>query len=414
MDSAGINKLSGRFKSARVSSLRGGAGATPPNGPAAPESADWVLLGAVLVLLGFGLTMLLSASGVAAQRLYDDQYYFFKKQIAFAALGLLGLWAAYAAPRALIERLQYLFLFGCIGLLLLCLTPAGVSVNGARRWLNLGFIRVQPMEFCKIALVLYLAYFMSGKQEIIKTFSRGILPPFLITGLLCLLLLAQPDFGGALVLAMLLFFMCLIGGTRLLYLFASGALALGAAALLVIMEPYRFKRLTSSLDPFADPLGSGYQLVQSLYAIGSGGVGGVGLGAGRQKLFYLPEAHTDFILSVLAEELGLIGITLVFVLLAVLFWRGLKIALAQPDLRGRLTAFGLTLVLTIPMLLNLAVISGSVPTKGVPMPFFSYGGTSLLASLICVGLLLNYAKDGAKNGAKGGAPGRAGGGRNVA
>lgn len=397
MDSAGISNLRGRFKPAgrRVP----GAGSLRRNGSTAEGGPDLVLLGSVLILLAMGLTMVLSASGVAAQRFYDDQYYFFKKQLMFAVLGLICMWAAYVMPRALLERLHYLFLFGCIGLLLLCLSPAGVSVNGARRWLNLGFIRIQPMEFCKIALVLYLAYFMSTKQEIIKTFSRGIIPPFLLTGLMCLLLLAQPDFGGALVLAMLLFFMCLIGGTRLIYLFASGALALGSAALLVIMEPYRFKRLASSMDPFADPLGAGYQLVQSFYAIGSGGIGGVGLGAGRQKLFYLPEAHTDFILSVLAEELGLMGITLVFVLLAVVFWRGLKIALGQKDLRGRLSAFGLTLVLTIPMILNMAVISGSVPTKGVPMPFFSYGGTSLLASLIAVGLLLNYAKDGAHSAA---------------
>lgn len=383
--------FSGRFKSARVSTL--GIGAHRSNSDSGPYAGtDWVLLGTVLILLAFGLTMVLSASGVAAQRYHNDQYYFFKKQLLFAVLGLGGLWAAYRVPRGLVERLQYLFLFGCLVMLAFCLSPAGVSVNGARRWLNFGFTRIQPMEFCKVALVLYLAYFMSTKQELVKTFSRGVIPPFLITGLFCLLLLAQPDFGGALVLAMLLFFMCLIGGTRLLYLFLSGVFALGVAALLIVMEPYRFQRLASSMDPFADPLGAGYQLVQSLYAIGSGGIAGVGLGAGRQKLFYLPEAHTDFILSVLGEELGLMGITLVFVLLGIVFWRGLKIALAQSEMRGRLTAFGLTLVLTIPMILNMAVITGSVPTKGVPMPFFSYGGTSLLASLITVGLLLNYSR----------------------
>lgn len=399
MASAGMDNLRGRFKTARTSSL--GAPARAKGSALAPAGPDRVLLGAVLILLALGLTMVFSASGVAANRLHGDQYYFFKKQVLFAAFGLVCMWAAYASPRGLLEKLQYPALFACMGLLVLCLSPAGVSVNGARRWLDLGISRIQPMEFCKIALVFYLAYFMSSKQDIIRTFSRGIIPPFLITGVMCLLLLAQPDFGGALVLAMLLFFMCLIGGTRLLYLFASGLLALAAAVLLVIMEPYRLQRLTGSMDPFADPQGSGYQLVQSFYAIGSGGIDGVGLGAGRQKLFYLPEAHTDFILSVLAEELGLIGMTLVFILLALVFWRGLKIALAQAELRGRLTAFGLTLVLTIPMVLNMAVISGSVPTKGVPMPFFSYGGTSLLASLISVGILLNYSRAGARNNAKG-------------
>lgn len=398
MSNAQIAKLGGRFKSARVSTLNLGK---PKVSAPAQESTDFVLLGAVLILLALGLTMVLSAGSMAAQRIYNDQYYFFKKQLVFAIAGLVGMWGVYRMPRLLLEKMQYLILLTCIGLLVLCLSPVGVSVNGARRWLDLGFIRIQPMEFCKIALVMYLAYFMSSKQDIIKTFSRGVIPPFLITGLMCVLLLAQPDFGGALVLAALLFFMCLIGGTRLLYLFISGVLALGAAALLVVMEPYRFQRLTSSMDPFADPMGSGYQLVQSLYAIGSGSISGVGLGAGRQKLFYLPEAHTDFIVSVLAEELGLIGVTLVFILLGIVFWRGLKIALGQSDLRGRLTTFGLTLSLTIPMILNMAVISGSVPTKGVPMPFFSYGGTALLASLVSVGILLNYARAGSTFAARG-------------
>lgn len=381
-----------RLKSARnsgIEKLRQSKGKSVEVSVSAP---DWWLLGVVLTLLAFGLTMVLSASGVAAMRFHNDPYFFFKRQFMFACMGLVLMVIAMAVSRSFIERMQYPVLFFVLFLLVLCLSPVGVSVNGARRWLNLGFIRIQPMEFAKIALVLYLAFFMSTKQHIIKTFSKGIIPPFLITGILCLLLLAQPDFGGATVLAMLLFFMCLIGGTRLIYLMASAALAGGAAVLLVIMEPYRYQRLTSFMDPFANQHGSGYQLVQSFYAIGSGGISGVGLGAGRQKLFYLPEAHTDFILSVLGEELGLIGITAVFILLAVVFWRGLRIAMRQPDLRGRLTAFGLTLVLCIPMVLNMAVISGSVPSKGVPMPFFSYGGTSLIASLIAVGILLNYSR----------------------
>lgn len=382
-----------RLKSARSGGLEKLRLSKAKPVPAASASApDWWLLGVVLILLAFGLTMVLSSSGVAAMRFHNDPYYFFKRQLLFACMGLGLMALSMAVPRSFIERMQYPTLFFTLFLLVLCLSPVGVSVNGARRWLNLGFTRIQPMEFAKIALVLYLAFFMSTKQHIIKTFSKGIIPPFLITGILCLLLLAQPDFGGATVLAMLLFFMCLIGGTRLIYLLASAVLAVGAAVLLIIMEPYRFQRLTSFMDPFANAQGSGYQLVQSFYAIGSGGITGVGLGAGRQKLFYLPEAHTDFILSVLGEELGLIGISAVFILLAILFWRGLRIALRQPDLRGRLTAFGLTLVLCIPMVLNMAVISGSVPSKGVPMPFFSYGGTSLIASLICVGILLNYSR----------------------
>lgn len=362
-------------------------------GAARPQgSPDWWLLALTLVFLGLGLTMVLSSSSVASMRFYQDSYHFFKRQLFFACLGLACLGTACVLPRAWLEKRHYLFLAASLILLILCLSPAGVSVNKARRWIDLGFTRMQPMEFAKIALVLYLAYFMSAKQHIIKTFSRGVIPPFFFTGAFCLLLLLQPDFGGATVMALILFFMCLIGGTRFIYLSISAILAGGLGVLLILMEPYRFQRFTAFLDPFADAGGEGYQLVQSLYALGSGGLSGIGLGAGRQKLFYLPEAHTDFILSVLGEELGFLGISLVFILLLLLFWRGLRIALRQEDLRGRLTAFGLTMVLCLPMLLNLAVVSGSIPSKGVAMPFVSYGGTSLLSSLICAGLLLNYSR----------------------
>jgi cell division protein FtsW len=355
-------------------------------------SADWGLLVLVLLLLCLGLTMVFSASSVESMRLYGDAYHFFRRQLIYAGLGLICMFVLYRVPRAALEKMHYPLFFACLLMLILVFTPFGVSVNGAKRWINLQVIRVQPMEFAKIALVFYLAFFFGAKQHIIKTFSRGILPPFIITGILCLLLLKQPDFGGATVLAMLLFFMCLVGGTRLLYLVISGLFAGGASAMLVIMEPYRLQRLTGFIDPDADALGSGYQLVQSFYAMGSGGIFGTGLGAGAQKVFYLPEAHTDFILAVLSEELGLIGVTALFLLIALLIWRGMRIAFRQQDIRGRLTAFGLTLILAIPMLLNAAVVSGSVPTKGVAMPFFSYGGTSLLSSFICVGLLLNYSR----------------------
>jgi cell division protein FtsW len=387
-----------RSLSARTASLDGrllrqrGAIPNRPGEQTHADSVDWILLVLVLLLLCFGLTMVFSASSVVSLRLHGDASYFFRRQLIFSILGLACMFAVYRTPRAFLEKMQYPLLFICLLMLILVLTPLGVTVNWARRWINLKFIRVQPMEFAKIALVFYLAFFLSAKQHIIKTFSRGILPPFIITGTFCLLLLRQPDFGGATVLAMLLFFMCLVGGTRLLYLVISGLFAGGAATLLIIMEPYRLQRFTSFIDPEANALDGGYQLIQSFYAIGSGGLFGKGLGAGMQKFFYLPERHTDFILAVLSEELGLLGITAVFLLMALLIWRSMRIAFRQPDLRGRLTVFGLTLVLAIPMLLNAAVVSGSMPTKGVPMPFFSYGGTALLSSLICIGLLLNYSR----------------------
>jgi cell division protein FtsW len=346
-----------------------------------------------MVLVFIGLTMVFSASGISAERVQADTYYFFKRQLLFLLVGGLG--AAFAAllPRAVLEHLHYPALLISFVLLVACLSPLGAAAKGAHRWIGIGPLRLQPMEFAKIALVLYLAYFMGTKQTIVKSFSKGVLPPFLITGAMCALLLKQPDFGGAAFCAILLFFMCFAGGTRLIYLIGSGLTAAGGAYLLMVAEPYRLRRLLAFRDPFADASDSGYHLVQSFYAFGAGGLSGAGLGAGKQKLFYLPEAHNDFIMAVMGEETGFIGISLLFLLLICFFWRGMRIALGQPDLRARLTAFGLLLVPALSCILNPAVVMGVVPPKGVPMPFISYGGSSLLASLLCVGLLINFSRN---------------------
>ena len=353
---------------------------------------DWWLLAITAVLVAIGLTMVFSASGIAAERIQADAYYFFKRQIFFAGVGMVLMAIAVVMPRSVLYSLPYPALAIAIILLVITLSPLGITVKGAQRWINLGVIRLQVMEFAKIALVLYLAYFMSTKQAIIKTFSKGVIPPFLITGVLCLLLLKQPDFGGAALMVLLLFFMCLVGGTRLIYLGTSALLACGAAYWLITQADYRFRRIMSFWDPFAYANDEGYHLVRSFLAIGSGGVSGTGLGASNMKLFYLPEAHNDFIMAVMAEETGFIGISLFFLLLAAFFWRGLRVALNQDDLRGRLTAFGVLLILALSCVLNMAVVMGVVPPKGVPMPFISYGGSSLLASLLCVGLLLNLSR----------------------
>ena len=202
----------------------------------------------------------------------------------------------------------------------------------------------------------------------------------------------QPDFGRAVVVASILFFMCLAGGTRFIYLFFAMILACAGAMALAILEPYRLRRLLAFLDPFADPTDTGYHLVQSLLAIGSGGFFGVGVGASRQKMFYLPEAHNDFIMAVLAEELGFVGITVVMLLFGLLFWRCYRIIMRQTELRDRLTAFGLTVILAMGAVMNLAVVMGVAPPKGVPMPLMSYGGSNLMATMLCVGLLMNFSR----------------------
>lgn len=357
-------------------------------------SYDWLLLTVVLVLLCIGLIMVLSASGMVAERLTGDKYYFFKRQCLFTIISGIVLWVMAVIPRSLIYKLQYPFLFVIIGLLFLTITPLGAKVNGARRWISLGLFSIQPLEFTKIALALYLAYFMSTKQELVKTFSKGVIPPFAVTFIIAIMLLVQPDFGGAMILIMILFFMCLVGGTRFIYLFLSIAMSCTIATALVWHSPYRARRLAAFLNPFQDAQNTGYQLVQSLYALGSGGFWGAGIGGSNQKMFYLPEAHNDFIMSVIGEELGFLGITIVMALLFLFFVRSYLIVVKQRELRDRLSAFAVTLVIALGCILNLAVIMGMAPPKGVAMPFLSYGGSSLLATMCCVGLLLNFSRIG--------------------
>jgi cell division protein FtsW len=336
--------------------------------------------------------MVLSSSGIMAERNFGSKYHFFQRQLMFAGIGLIVMGFCSMLPKRLIYAMHYPLLGATMCALIITLSPLGVKVNGASRWISIGPFSVQPMEFAKISLVLYLSYFFSTKQELVKTFSRGVLPPFLITAVLCGLLLLQPDFGGAAVLAALLFFMCWYGGTRPLYLGGSGLLALGAGYLLIVQSPYRFRRLLAFLDPFKDADSISYQLVQSLYAFGSGGFSGQGLGAGKQKLFYLPEAHNDFIMAVVGEELGFLGMSLFFLLMGTVLFRAFVISYKQTELRDKFITFGLTLIISLGAVLNLAVVMGAAPPKGIAMPFMSYGGSNLIAMLLCTGLLLNFSR----------------------
>lgn len=352
---------------------------------------DWWLIALFLLLLCFGLIAVLTASGPVSQRAYGESYHFFHRQLLTMIAG--GILVAFLCwvPRKLINKMHYVGIFSVIILLFLCLL-IGPTINGSQRWLNLRLMMLQPMEFARVALVLYLAYFMSSKQSMIKEFSRGLLPPALITLAVCGLLILQPDLGGTIIMLALLFFMCMAGGTRGWYLFSVLILIALIVGLLIAVAPYRLARLKVFLDPFQDPKGAGYQIVQSLYALGSGGFFGKGIGGSIQKTRYLPEAHNDFILSVIGEEVGFVGITVIMIVFALFLYRCYHVALGQKDLRDRLSAYGLTLVIALSFLLNLAVILDSIPPKGVAMPFFSYGGSSLLSNMICVGLLLNYSR----------------------
>lgn len=356
-------------------------------------SFDVILLGAVICLASLGLIMVLSASGIMAEKVYGDKYALFWKQVLFMVAGGVVLTVAARANIEFFYRHTYLWILLAAGLLLLTVfSPLATTAGGASRWLRVGPFSIQPLEAAKIALVFYLSYFFANKQDLVKTFSVGFLPPIMVTGSLCFLLLLQPDFGGAVFLAGLLFLMCLVGGTRIIFLGSAVVLALVSAALLVVNSPYRFRRVFSFLDPFQDAQNTGYQLVQSLYGLGSGGWFGLGLGEGKQKLFFLPEAHNDFIMSVLGEELGFIGVSLIIILLGVVLWRTLAISIRQATMHDRITAFGMGAIVIVGGILNMGVVLGAIPPKGVPMPFLSYGGSHLLTGFFCTGVLLNLSR----------------------
>jgi cell division protein FtsW len=279
-------------------------------------------------------------------------------------------------------------------LLVLVLLPGlGVSVNGSRRWLRLGPLSFQPAELAKLALVVYLAAFLARKRDELGEFWRGMVPPLAVGGTLAALVLAQPDLGSCLTLLVLTVGLLFLAGapTRSLALLVGPALSL--AALAVWLAPYRMRRVFAFLDPWQDPRGSGFQIIQSWLALGGGGLTGRGIGESKQKLFYLPEAHTDFIFAVLGEELGFLGAAAVVVLFAVLVWRGLRIGIRAADPFGAYLALGITVLVATQTLVNLGVVTGMLPTKGLPLPFLSFGGSALLMTMLATGMLLNISQD---------------------
>ncbi len=363
-----------------------------PEIPVKYGSIDYWLLSLFLILLCIGLLAVLSASGPYCQRHFQgNTYHLFYRQLISMAAGGVCVAVLCLVPRKFINNLHYWAIAVTFILLILCLL-IGPRINGARRWLDLHFIMLQPMEFARISLVLYMAYFLGSKQMMLRQFSKGAAPPIIISLLFIGLLMCQPDLGGSILLALILFFMLLVGGIPgrhlgfMLLFFASGAICF------IIIEPYRLARVLAVLHPFEDMRGGGWQLVQSLLALGSGGFFGVGLGASIQKTGPLPEAHNDFIMAVIGEEIGFVGIAAIMIIFGLFFMRCYHIVLRQKVLRDKLCAFGLTVAIAQSVLLNMAVVLGMVPPKGIAMPFISYGGSSLLANMICAGLLLNYSR----------------------
>jgi cell division protein FtsW len=351
------------------------------------------MLLAVAGLLALGVTMVLSTSYLHSQERYGDGTYFFRKQLIAMGAGAIALVGCSLAPSALYRRFAYPLLAISFILLVMVLIPGiGVSRGGARRWIMFPGFAFQPSELAKLSMVVYLAHSLARKEELIRSFSVGIVPHLIVSGAFAGLLLLEPDFGTALILTMLLYFMLFVGGVRVSHLLATGLLALPALVYVLMTAEYRLRRLMTFWDPWSDPSGSGFHVIQSLIAFGSGQWFGRGLGESRQKLLYLPEAHTDFVYSVIGEELGLLGALVVLGLFAVIIFRGLQLSAKIEEPFDQYLAFGLTVLLGLQALIHMGVVMGLMPTKGLVLPFISYGGSAMMINLMEAGILLGLSR----------------------
>ncbi len=351
---------------------------------------DIQLLFPVLFLVGIGIVMVYSASSTLAIKKFGNGYFFLKKQALFAFAGVIVLVISRHFPYKYYRMLAYPLLGLSLTLLaIIQFTDLGLSAGGSIRWMKLGSFSFQPSELARIALVIYLAYSMEKKGEQIKNFSVGFVPHVLVLGVFVVLIFIQPDFGSVAILGALTWIMLFIGGVRFSQLFASLLIIIPVGYLFLINAEYRVKRILGFLNPWEFPADEGYQIVHSLMAFGTGGLWGAGIGKGYQKLFYLPEPHTDFIFSVIGEELGLLGVLIIIALYAWIVMRGIAIARKAPDLFGSYLAVGLTIALALQIVVNMGVTLGLLPTKGLTLPLLSYGGTSLLLNMASIGILMN-------------------------
>jgi cell division protein FtsW len=365
--------------------------AQAPARPAAAGGIDVILLGAVLALVALGTVEIYSASAVYAEQKLGNAQYFLIKQLIYAGLGLGALAAGARIDYARYSRWVYPMLVGSLALLVGVLL-FGRRINEARRWFQIGPLSFQPVEIAKLALVVYLAYSLAKKRDKVKTFTVGFMPHLMVCAVMMALLLKQPDLGSSIILGATTLVMLFVAGTKLSYI----AIAVLAAAPMVyhsiVATAWRLRRLIAYIDPWQFRRTTGYQITESLISIGSGGVSGQGLGDGKQKLFYLPEAHTDFILSNIGEELGFVGMTTVLALFVIVLWRGVRAALRARDPFGAYIAAGLTTMFSLQALINAGVVLGALPAKGLTLPFVSYGGTSLIVSLFFAGVILNISR----------------------
>ena len=346
-----------------------------------------------IILLLIGMVMVYSSSYVWAEFNYGDAYYFVKRQLFFVSLGLMLLVVLTFIPYFTWQKYSLFILLFCFILLIIVLIPGvGLVRGGARSWIGVGAFSIQPSEFIKLGLIIFLASILEQERVQITSFIRGFLPLTLLIFTVFCLFMSQPDFRTGLVIVSTCMLILFIAGAKLSHLFSLVIVGLIGFAFLIISAPYRLKRITAFLNPWEDPLGDGFQMIQSLYAIGPGGLIGAGLGNSLQKYFYLPEPQTDFIFSIIAEELGFLGATAILILFLLLCWRGFVIALHTTDRFASLLAFGITGMLLIQVAINISVVIGLIPVTGITLPFISYGGSSLLLNIGAIGILLNISK----------------------
>ena len=355
---------------------------------------DMVLLGSILALLGIGFVMVYSSSAVRGYILFDDPYHFLKMEVLWIILGLGAMALSMLVDLRLLRRFAKPILFIAIVLLIAVKIPGvGRRVNGADRWIGMGPLSIQPSEVIKLSMVLVMAHLLALEPHKIQSFRKGVLPILGLLGVIAGLIMLQPDLGTTLVIAATAFFMLIAAGARATHIGSLIGIGLGLVVASIAAAPYRMRRIFAFLDPWADPLGKGYQTIQALLALGPGGLFGLGLGQSRQKFLYLPENHTDFIFAMIGEELGFVGASLVILLFFLFAWRGFRVAMRAPDPFMGFFAVGLTAMVSIQAMINMGVVSGVLPVTGITLPFISYGGTSLVFTMLGVGVLLNISRE---------------------
>ncbi|MGN1372125.1 MAG: putative lipid II flippase FtsW [Candidatus Coprovivens sp.] len=358
------------------------------------KKIDKVLLISTIILILFGILMVYSSSSIWAEYKYNDSFRFVRSQTIFFLIGLISIFITSKINPNLLEKYSNKILLICFILLVLVLIPGiGKIRNGSRSWFGIGSLGIQPSEFSKLGLIIYTSKYLSHNNKNIKSIKKGLLPLFIVICLFFLLIMLEPDFGTAMVIVLTLVVLIFISGPNISFFIKIGLIGLVGIIVLIAIAPYRLKRITAYLNPWSDPLGSGFQIIQSLYAIVPSGLLGSGLGNSIQKNFYLPEPQTDFIFSIIVEEFGILGVILVLGLFSIIFYRSIKISISQNNLFKKYLSFGLSFGLILQVILNILVVTGTIPTTGITLPFLSYGGSSLLISMTSIGLILSISKD---------------------